>query len=263
MPNSPYLASCMDEIKDIANKLFVTVHLNFVEGKPITEKKASKLIGNEGNFNIGFIKLLLISYVPILRLAYRKQLIGEIKAQLKACEPYMNGGVYRIDGHMHYHMIPVVFDALMAVLRSGEYKVSYIRFPKEELGIYRKAFGKVKDIKPINIVKSLILNFLAARNERKYREELKKMGVEEKLFMGVTLSGHMFYDNIMSCLPFAGDILMDRNMSDMEILFHPGDVSVPEDIERLTSKDDYEFLTSGNRKKEAEALRKLGSNIKR
>ena len=263
MPNSPYLAPCMEEIKDIAHKLLITVHLNFVEGKPITGTKASKLISPEGHFNIGFFKLFLLSYIPIVRLAYRKQLAGEIKAQLKACEPYMNDGEYRIDGHVHYHMIPVVFDALMDVLKAGDYKVSYIRFPKEELSIYKKAIGKVKDIKPINIVKSLVLNYLCARNKRKYGEELRRMGVQDKLFMGVTLSGHMFYENIMACLPFAGDVLADRNMSEMEILFHPGDVSVPEDIERLTSKDDYEFLTSPNRQKEAEALKKLGSNLKR
>ncbi|MBR4669577.1 MAG: ChbG/HpnK family deacetylase [Butyrivibrio sp.] len=263
MPNSPYLSACMDEIKDIKDKLFITVHLNFVEGKPLTGSNADRLTNDAGNFDIGFLKLLIISYIPVLRLFYKKQLATEIKAQLKACEPYMNNGEFRIDGHVHYHMIPVVFDALMDILKAEDYKVTYIRFPKEELGIYSKAFGKVKDIKPINLVKSLILNVLSVRNERKYGEDLRRMGVKSKFFMGVMLSGHMFYENVMACLPYAGDVLADRGESEMELLFHPGDVSVPEDIERLTSKDDYEFLTSANRKKEAEALKKLGSNIAR
>ncbi|SFU87871.1 ChbG/HpnK family deacetylase [Butyrivibrio sp. INlla21] len=263
MPNSPYLSACMDEIKDIKDKLLITVHLNFVEGKPITGSNASRLTNAAGNFDIGFLKLLIISYIPVIRLFYKKQLATEIKAQLKACEPYMNNGEFRIDGHVHYHMIPVVFDALMDVLGAEDYKVSYIRFPKEVLGVYLKAFGKVKDIKPINVVKSLILNVLSARNERKYGEELRRMGVKSKLFMGVMLSGHMFYENVMACLPYLGDVLADKGESEAELLFHPGDVSVPEDIKCLTSKDDYEFLTSANREKEAKALKKLGSNLKR
>ncbi len=263
MPNSPHLAACMDEIKDIKDKLLVTVHLNFVEGKPLIGSKAARLTNEAGNFDIGFLKLLVISYIPVLRLFYQKELEAEIRQQLAVCEKYMNNKEFRIDGHVHYHMIPVVFDALMNVLRSENYKVSYIRFPREEIGVYIKAFGKVKDIKPINVVKSIILNVLSARNAKKYDEELRRMGVKSKFFMGVMLSGHMFYENVMTCLPYAGDVLADRGESEMELLFHPGDVTVPEDIECLTSKDDYEFLTSDNRKKEAEALKKLGSNLKR
>ena len=81
--------------------------------------------------------------------------------------------------------------------------------------------------------------------------------------MGVMLSGHMFYDNVRMCLKSAGDILEKRGKDEMEILFHPGDVSVPADVENLTSKDDYNFLTSSNRMKEAQALKKFGNNISR
>ena len=101
------------------------------------------------------------------------------------------------------------------------------------------------------------------RNKAKYRNRLAKLGLENKLFMGVMLSGHMFYDNVKACLKRAGDILEKRGNDAIEILFHPGDVTVPADVERLTSKDDYDFLTSPNRAKEAEALKKFGSNLSR
>ena len=263
MPNSPYLKECMEEISDIREKLFVTVHLNFVEGKPISGNRADMLTNDNGNFDCGFIKLLLVSYIPLLRKAYYRQIRREVETQLRACEEYMNGGKFRIDGHVHYHMIPVVFDALMDVVKSNDLKVSYIRFPYEELSVYTKNLHRLKGVTLINFVKVMILNALVVRNKAKYRNRLAKLGLENKLFMGVMLSGHMFYDNVKACLKSAGDILEKRGNDAIEILFHPGDVIVPADVERLTSKDDYDFLTSPNRAKEAEALKKFGSNLSR
>jgi predicted glycoside hydrolase/deacetylase ChbG (UPF0249 family) len=265
MPNSPYLKECMDAIEGIREKLFVTVHLNFVEGKPITGDTARRLTNSDGNFDIGFAKLLFIGFVPVLRRLYYKAIRREVEAQLLSCEPYMNGGSFRIDGHVHYHMLPLIFDAVMDVVKSSDLKVSYIRFPREELEVYRRSYGKLKGLKPINVVKVLVLNALSARNERKYRDDLDSLKVERKLFMGVMLSGHMFYDNVKECLPHGADILADRGLQNMEILFHPGDVSMDEEIAQVTSSDDYNFLVEnrGNREKEAEALRKFGGGLKR
>ncbi|MCR5404255.1 MAG: ChbG/HpnK family deacetylase [Butyrivibrio sp.] len=259
MPNSPYLRECMEEIQGIREKLFVTVHLNFVEGKPLTGKKCTRLTDKNGNFGVGFGKYLLIGFVPVLRKLYYRELYREIEAQLHACEKYMNEGKFRIDGHVHFHMLPLVFDALMEVIKNDHLEVSYIRFPKEELEIYRKAKG-VRDIKPINIIKVLVLNALCRRNIRKYNETLRDLGLEEKLFMGVMLSGHMFYDNLKALIPIAADIMPDRGLSDMEILFHPGDVTESEDAAKLTSRDDIDFLctNASNRAKEAEALKRFG-----
>lgn len=265
MPNSPYLKECMDAIEDIRHKLAVTVHLNFVEGKPITGDKARRLADKDGNFSIGFGKLLLIGFVPVLRRVYYKAIRREVEAQLLACEPYMNDGKFRIDGHVHYHMLPLIFDAVMDVVKKNNLQVSYIRFPREELDVYRRASGKLKGLKAINFVKVCVLNTLDSRNERKYKEALVSLNVERKLFMGVMLSGHMFYDNVKECLPHAADIMADRGLSDMEILFHPGDVSDNEEILQVTSKDDYDFLVDNkvNREKEAEALRKFGGGLRR
>ncbi len=265
MPNSPYLAECMQEIEDIRKKLFVTVHLNFVEGKPLTGARAKKLTDRDGNFSFGFGKCLFLGFIPVIRKIYYKQIRQEVEAQLLACEAYMNDGKFRLDGHVHYHMLPMIFDAMMDVVKKNNLSVSYIRFPKEELEVYRKASGKIKDIKPINVIKVMVLNTLAARNERKYAEELTRLGVQRKFFMGVMLSGHMFYDNVRECIPYAADILADRGLKDMEILFHPGDITEPLEVKEITSKDDFEFLhkNSKNREKEAEALVKFGGNLRR
>jgi predicted glycoside hydrolase/deacetylase ChbG (UPF0249 family) len=265
MPNSPYLAECMDEIKDFKKKLAITVHLNLVEGQPLTGAKASKLIDGDGNFSIGFGKLLLVGFVPVLRRIYYRQIRREMEAQILSCREYMNDGKFRLDGHVHYHMLPLVFDAMMDVVKEHNLEVSYIRFPREDLGLYRKVSGKIKGIKLINIIKVLVLNTLANRNERKYEDMLVSLGVQRKFFMGVMLSGHMFYDSVKECIPVAADIIADKGLQDMEILFHPGDVTDITEVSQITSKDDLDFLNvnSANRQKEAEALYKFGGGLKR
>ena len=265
MPNSPYLAECMAEIKDFKKKLAITVHLNLVEGKPLTGDKASRLTDRDGNFNIGFAKLLLVGCVPVLRRLYYRQIRREMETQILSCREYMNDGKFRLDGHVHYHMLPLVFDAVMDVIKQNNLEVSYIRFPREDLNLYRKVSGRIKGIKPINVVKVLVLNALANRNERKYYDTLVSLGVKRKFFMGVMLSGHMFYDNVKECIPVAADIMADKGFQDVEILFHPGDVTEPEEVSQITSKDDLEFLNinSEGRLKEAEALVKFGGGLKR
>ena len=74
MPNSPFLHECMEEIEGIREKLFVTVHLNFVEGKPLTGKKAGRLTDKDGNFGVGFGKYLLIGFIPVVRKLYYREL---------------------------------------------------------------------------------------------------------------------------------------------------------------------------------------------
>ena len=265
MPNSPYLAECMEEIKDFKKKLAITVHLNLVEGQPLTGDRASRLIDNDGNFNIGFAKLLFVGFVPVLRRLYYRQIRREMEAQILSCREYMNDGKFRLDGHVHYHMLPLVFDAMMDVVKEHNLEVSYIRFPREDLGLYRKVSGKIKGVKLINVIKVLVLNTLANRNERKYEDMLVSLGVQRKFFMGVMLSGHMFYDNVKECIPVAADIMADRGLQDMEILFHPGDVTDIAEVSQITSKDDLDFLNvnSANRFKEAEALVKFGGGLKR
>ena len=188
-----------------------------------------------------------------------------MEAQILSCREYMNGGKFRLDGHVHYHMLPLVFDAMMDVVGEHNLEVSYIRFPREDLNLYRKVSGKIKGVKLINVVKVLVLNALAGRNERKYKEELVRLGVQKKFFMGVMLSGHMFYDSIKECIPVAADIMADKGLQDMEILFHPGDVTELTEVSQITSKDDLDFLNvnSANRFKEAEALVKFGGGLKR
>lgn len=244
-PNSPHLSACMSDMHLFSEDVAVTVHLNLMEGRSLSQ--APLLTDAEGNLRCTFGALLLRSFLPG-RDSCRRQLKQELSAQIKAVQKYFPEGTpVRLDGHAHYHMIPVVFDAMMDVIREENLKVSYIRIPREYLGIYLPKLTRLGDFSPINLVKVLILNILSARAERKYRNVLKHM--EKKLFLGVFLSGRMYYENVVQLLPGAVSLAEKLGM-DMEILGHPGGVFEPEDVARITSHDDRTFLTSPLRNRE-------------
>ena len=249
MPNGDGLAECMALLQPELKNIAVTVHLNLIEGKALCPADAvSLLTDEEGNLNSSFGKLLLQSFLPG-RKQYYLQLRKELRAQILAVKEYLPKDLpLRLDGHAHYHMLPVVFDALMDVIQEEKLNVSYIRIPQEHLMLYLRNLGKLKDFAPINLVKVLILNLLALRSRCKYGAYLD--GLEKKLFLGVFLSGRMHYENVSAVLQDA-KALAEKRGCGMELLAHPGGVREPEDIARITNPDDRIFLTSPMRDAEA------------
>ena len=184
MPNSPHLQECMSDMDQFSDEVAVTVHLNLIEGRSLTH--VPLLTDHRGNLNCSFGALLLRSFLPG-RETYRQQLKQELAAQIRAVQKYFPGNIpVRLDGHAHYHMIPVVFDAMMDVIREEKLQVSYIRIPREYPRLYLRHWKKLQDFSWINLVKVLILNLLSLRAERTYGTFLKNL--ERRLFMGVFLS---------------------------------------------------------------------------
>lgn len=259
MPNSPYLPECMEMLRPFWKDIQVAVHLNFMEGSSICDSEEVHLLVNEqGVFNISFGKLLLASILPGRR-QYRNQLQREIHAQIHAVLPYLKGRPLRIDGHSHYHMLPVVFDALMDVIQEEKLSVTYIRIPKEYVKIYFSHRKELVQFLPVNLLKVLILNLLAKRNRMKYRRFLDSL--EQSVFSGVMYSGRMCTQNMRVLLPEM-ERLAEQRGENLEILAHPGGVFEKEDIAQLTNENDVAFLTSGLRQKEAEAFISLKTHIK-
>ena len=93
----------------------------------------------------------------------------------------------------------------------------------------------------------MILNFLSLRAEIRYGKILKNL--EKKLFMGVFLSGRMYYENVIHLLPGALALAEKLGMG-LEILGHPGGVFEQEDIARITAPEDAAFLTNDLRNRE-------------
>lgn len=245
MPNSPYLSECMSDMYQFSKDVAVTVHLNLIEGKSLCQ--VPLLTDRNGRLNCSFGSLLLHSYLPG-RNNYRQQLKQELAAQIHAVQKYYPDEMpLRLDGHAHYHMLPVVFDAMMDVIREEKLQVSYIRIPREYLRIYLPHLHKLQDFSPINLLKVFILNLLSRRAERNYGELLRKM--ERKVFLGVFLSGRMYYENVIHLIPGAAALAEKQGMG-LEILGHPGGVFEAEDIAEITAEDDRAFLTSDLRNRE-------------
>lgn len=250
MPNSPCLAECMEMIRPYQEKIKMTVHLNFMEGHSLCEiGQVHCLTDERGIFNASFGKLLLADLLPG-RKEYRRQLCREISAQIHAVQAYLPAEMpLRIDGHAHYHMLPAVFDSLIQVIEEEKVDVEYIRIPREKLSLYLQNRRALEGIRPINIVKVVVLNLLAARNLKKHKKYLSS--IENRLFLGVALSGNMTAKNVSVLLPGAIREAKTKGLG-IEILAHPGGVYDPTDISRLTHPDDVKFLTSEARKKEKE-----------
>ena len=248
MPNSPHLGECVSDLYPFLANVAVTVHLNLMEGSSLCDPGQVPLLTNEqGWLSCSFGSLLLRSFLPG-RNGLRRQLKQELREQILAVRKVLPREVpLRLDGHAHYHMIPVVFDAMMDVIREEDLPVSYIRIPREYLRLYLPHFFQLRDLSAINLLKVAILNLLSGMARLKYRKELEPM--EKKLFLGVALSGRMYYENLKVFFPQARK-LAEKKGWDLEILGHPGGVSEPEDMAQITCEDDRIFLTSPLRNRE-------------
>ena len=254
MPNSPFLEDCLAMLPE--KGLALTVHLNLMEGRAVAPKEElPHLVDGEGVFRVSFAALLFARLTGRYGV-YRRELKRELSAQIHALLPVFQqrGAALRLDGHAHWHMLPIVFDALMEVLEEEKLPVCYIRIPREPLGLLLRHFPAILPFHPINIVKSLLLHLLSGRNLRRHGAKLR--GMERKLFLGVLFSGHFDYDKIRLLLPDLKAEAARRGWG-LELLLHPGAVYEEEDIRALTNRDDLAFLTSPDRRVEAEALCRL------
>lgn len=254
MPNSEALDASMALLRPYRKEVSVSVHLNLIEGRSLCDHRDVPLLTDTaGIFHVSFGKILLHSVLPD-RNAYKMQIKQEFRAQIQALSPYLDKDVpLRLDGHAHYHMLPVAFDALMEIIQEDQLNVGYIRIPREHPTLYLRHWRKLRKVPAINLVKVFILNLLAWRNHRKYQKYLDQL--EQRLFLGVALSGHMHQDNVACILPDA-IALAGKQGQNLEILAHPGGVYEAEDIEKLTNPDDIAFLTSHAREKEVSLFSK-------
>lgn len=254
MPNSKYLAQCMRELNSVDKKLNLTVHLNLVEGKCLSAETDVPDLVRNGVFNISFGKLLTVSFVPFLRGKYKKQIKAELWNQISNVLPYLDSDKIRLDSHCHYHVIPVVFDALIEIIRENSLHVSYIRQPREKLLLLLKHRASFEKFSFINVIKVLMLNSLYIRNRIFHSEIMKK--TEQMTFLGgVLFSGCMGFQNAAALFSIAKGF--DKAGKNVELLFHPGGVFEKDDLAQITSEDDRYFMSSDDRNMEWNAMSRL------
>ena len=255
MPNSPRLDECMDILKkECKRQLRLTIHLNLVEGKPLSPvEEVPDLVDEEGNFDISFEEILLANILPGTGKDIKAQIKTEFKRQIDNCLKYFPGGNgIRLDSHRHYHCIPLIFDVIDELIKEEGYDVTSVRITREKPEFYR-GITKFEYLKPLNVIKAILLNTLCQIDHLRHRELYSLYASD---FSGVMFSGHMTYKNLIRILKniSAGRSAFQENI---ELLFHPGAVLEEEDVELITDSSDAGFMTSGMRLKEGEALKKI------
>ena len=249
--NGPELNECLRVLPEKGMQL--SVHLNLMQGQCLAPASdVSLLTDARGQFHVSFSKLLFSGFTG-KRETYKQQIKAEYRAQIRKLLPLFKqtGQAIRIDGHAHWHVVPVAFDALMEVIMEDNLPVAYIRLPDEPLTLYLRYLFRLMPFPVINIVKVLLLKILVSRDQRKWKECLQQM--EQKLFLGVMLSGHFDYRRMKTLVPAAETLATGKGIG-LEILAHPGSVRLEKNLKEVTNHDDYLFFTSPAREEEGEAF---------
>lgn len=200
----------------------LSLHLNLIEGYPLSEKEdVSLIVSDKGFFKHSFIGLFFLSLFGNRRLL-EKQLYNEIKAQIDFWKNKMGEHTpILIDSHQHTHMIPLIFRTLMRVIREEDVEVEYIRIPAEPIFPYIKSPSLYLTISPVGLVKQWLLKFLNIANQK----ELKKANIKSAAFMGVLFSGKLTEDKINKLLPH-----YKKQNKNIELAFHAGYVDRGESL---------------------------------
>ena len=194
---------------------------------------------------LGWGGLFAASYLPHKRKVIKAQLKCEIKAQLakaqgavkKCMEIAAGSGVpcgqkgLRIDSHQHAHMIPVVWEALLEVVREEGYPLEYIRNSKEALGVFLTEVSLYRTYRPVNFVKNRLLSLYSHKADR----FCKANGMRQMYLWGLVMSGRMDRERIEK-LYGKMQRKAKRDGRTLEILFHPG-ITLPEEVTPEIAKE--------------------------
>ena len=175
------------------------------------------LVNNRGMFCTSFFKILLISFRKE-RLALKQQLELEFTKQLDLLLPYIDK--VRIDSHQHYHMIPVVLDAILSVVQKSGKEIEFIRVPAEPISPFLRHPSLYFSYQPVNFIKNIVLNVLNWLDASR----LKPLRTRTAVFFGIVMSGRMNLERVKMLLSDFCKIADKKNLP-LEILAHPGGVS--------------------------------------
>lgn len=253
---SPHFSECAAFARPFvdAGLIKMGLHLNLVEGPALSSSaEAPLLVGANGMFRQSFAKMLLCSSGP-KRAALTQQVCQEARAQIQSfleAFPQLRSA-FRVDSHQHFHLIPAVFDGLMAAIQEEGCALEYLRIPAEPLAPFLRANVVRKQVSAVNIVKNQLLNALWKRCAPAYPDQLPKPAA----FYGLALSGCMHH---IADEGFLRGIIGEAEQKGrgIELLFHPGGVPSIDECLAPHLRGFCEFYLSKNREAEAAALRRI------
>ena len=257
---------CFDTCMDLLKKEIpsfdylpnISIHINLPEG-----------IGVSSIIPKSWFKLFLMSY-SIFKNRYKEEIKKEIKNQIEVTQKEIDECIeiakknnikvtqegMRIDSHIHTHLLPIVWESLVEVIEEENYKIEYIRNPKEPILPFFKHLDVVKTYSLVNIIKNRIL-MLYSKKVDNYLD-LNKI---DKMYMcGLILSGHMDYDRLKIVYP---DLLeyAEKNNRKLVLLFHPGKAKEDEYSSEMDKNYFRDANSSENRHIEKDTVMKIKSII--
>ncbi|MEZ3444037.1 MAG: ChbG/HpnK family deacetylase [Lachnospiraceae bacterium] len=238
------------------------LHLNFVEGKPLSgAENVPDLVDSSGYFDKSFFRFFEWNYGKrgARRRGLVRQIKSEITAQLRAVTSVCDYGITAIDSHQHYHMIPIVFDSLMEVLMEKEFehlRIHQIRIPVDPATPLMHDAQMRRGVPKINWVKWCVLKIYVGRNTK----VLRGRGIESPVFFGMFYTCEMKKEVVEALLP-AYVAYADKKDQDLELMFHPGNLTVRHELLDARSEELVAFYMSDNRSYEAECLKLLSRDF--
>ena len=119
--NGEAFDNAVNEILPECPELGTGVHLNIIEGKPLT--RCDLLTNSKGEFNQSYLSLIIKSKHK----EFKKQIENEFRAQIEKIKKHTR--VCHIDSHVHTHAIPEIFKITLKLAK--EYEIPYIRTQHE------------------------------------------------------------------------------------------------------------------------------------
>lgn len=264
IPNVPDLGGVLEILENTDKEFAIrrSLHLNFVEGKPLAgAENVPLLVDKRGYFDKSFEALLIKSIIAgeKKKKKLKAQIKAEIAAQLRAVVKDYDFKITAVDSHRHYHMIPLVFDSLMEVLEQNEFAdlgISCMRVPVDPLYPALATLCRPSKIKPVNLVKWMMLKALS----RRCINRLKKKGIEIPVFFGILYTCEMKWDIVSALLPAYKAYAEKRNAS-LELMFHPGNLTAEYEMLDAKHRALWSFYTSDERFFEAECIKMLRRSL--
>lgn len=256
--NTKYFDESMElmykEIPNLASLPLMSIHLNLVEGNMTT-----------GMLPMSWAKLFIHSYW-FDRNKIKNIIKQELKYQIDKTQEAINKCIdianinnvevkqkaIRLDSHVHTHLLPVVFSALIELIEEEKYDIEYIRNPLEPINPFFRETKLLGTYSFVNIIKNRILAFYSKKVDN-YCEQ-KKLA---KMYMwGLIMSSHMDFARIKVIYPK----MVDKACKDdraLELLFHPGKADQNEYSIEMNENYFRDFNSIDNRHIEKDAVLKM------
>lgn len=267
LPNTSVLEEAqklLDQADPEGTQIRRVLHLNFVEGKPLAgAENVPDLVDKTGYFDKSFLQFFQWNYLKrgAKRKALTRQIQLEIAAQLRAVTREYDFRITAVDSHQHYHMIPIVFDSLIKVLSRKEFeylKICAVRIPVDPVAPLLHSARMCSDVPLINWVKWCILKLF----EKRTRKILSSRGVKAPVFFGIFYTCEMKKEVVEALLP-AYKAYADKKGQELELMFHPGNLTDCGELLDTRSRELAAFYLSDNRQDEAECLKRIKEIMKK